>query len=163
MKMNIKILRNFILKHPQLAVITGANTYKIFHEDEKNIPATARKRTDENIYVEFVYEILQHVENCFFGMVVRTLEGYPVFTSETNYLQSNQNGEKFKASCVIPAQFLNQGIFTINLHFVESKTFSKLPFEAGFKILFKKESNKDIPLYFGPVKPVIRWQSEKLI
>lgn len=55
---SIPFLRNYLIRHPRMSIVTGAETFKVYKEGEE-IPASARKFTDNNGYYDAFNTALQ--------------------------------------------------------------------------------------------------------
>jgi len=125
--------------------------------------------TKNDIEVEIYYQKLLEQNTIDVGFTLYDNTGNNVFASTTvmekDLISCNEKGE-YKAICEIPGNYLNIGVFTMNVFLVENKKeiFRSLP----DVVLFKIHINKDLidsPLikrFPGPLRPSLNWGVEKI-
>jgi lipopolysaccharide transport system ATP-binding protein len=137
------------------------NSIHIFSKEETN---KAVFFNDEAVSVEMDYTILKENFAEKFGMAIRTIDGSPIFAtdSEFNRTDDKKTG-RYKATCVIAADLLNAGIFNIAINCIWEDKFFKFPVQLSFKIKMRNsDENQNLQFFFGPVKPKLRWVFERI-
>jgi len=125
--------------------------------------------TKNDIEVEISFQKLLEQNTIDVGFTLYDNLGNNVFASTTvmdkDIISCNEKGV-YKAVCEIPGNYLNIGVFTMNVFLVENKKeiFRSLPDVVLFKVCINKDSI-ETPLtkrFPGPLRPSLNWGVEKV-
>ena len=114
------------------------------------------------IRIEFYYRLSVPVESYIFAMHFRNISGELIFI--TGSAHENVKPGEYKSTGYIPGDFLNNGIYTIELYFV--KDVSNVLFNAKDLMVFEvhdavRESGW-LGEFPGAIRPKLRWELEPI-
>jgi lipopolysaccharide transport system ATP-binding protein len=116
--------------------------------------------TNEEIFLKLDFNVLKKNGGDGLVIAIYTMNGNPVFYSSPEF-EVKTNIGKYRLSCVIPRNLLNQGIFIITIFQAGAETYYKFTFEANLIIkLAEGYKHKWFQLFPGPVKPQLIWNYE---
>jgi lipopolysaccharide transport system ATP-binding protein len=115
---------------------------------------------NESLTISFEYQLMFNERVEALGIGIRSMDGAAVFASNFNLTEPHQRKAGiYTVQCTIPADTLNQGIFMVNVSCVKNDVAFRFPFEANFKVRVQEnERDKGSRIYFGPVRPRLKWQ-----
>ena len=151
----------------ELSYAPGNNLIKI-----KSVSVKAVGKDCDSIFMkdEFFVEIdYSTMSETFFdiAMQIKDISGSPIFTTTTALSEKKDKASygDYLCRCFIPANFLNEGVFSITLAFLNAsgEIFINLHDILFFKILLN-ENEKEKPWegrLIGPLRPLLKWETTK--
>lgn len=153
----------------------SSNAEMLFNLEEKNQSVTVTEFninrdsmqvfSDEELSIDLRY-VKKNVGEIVYPVLILTdFSQHPVFSASPLFFQQNdldylRNESIVSYRCVIPANLLNKGFFTLNLSLFDA-SFMPLAFEShklSFKVYHRNEvENSPWKYTAGSIKPVCRW------